>query len=512
MSSLLEQSPGQEAPELSIVMPTRNVGAWVYEAVTSILNQEVRSLELIIVDDGSTDNTLDVLDRIDDHRVTVLNSPLEGGGSARNIGVARARGQYLAFADGDDLVPNGAYSRLLQQARRTGVEMVVGNYLIFEPNAIYTRQQWFPLYGEERTGITLAQEPRFLRDRVCWNRIFRRAAWDDAGIRFTDAPRSNDIVAMTDAYCAFEFDVVPDIVYAYRRRTGAGSMTAKKHAPESIHGHFVQEKICFESVARLQNREVTGWYSTSMLLNDVWAHLGPLTSADHLDAPEYDEARMAVRSIVADMLGYADASLQGRQLFTYKAIVVGEWALAAAFNDYAEETVERIAQASADSLRRWFRHAGIKFAPGIAEILRLSVFPPFETPEDMDDAELVRLVAIAHALGERTGVTRELNDRERQFVALNSNDSPVALREALRSAPPPRPVSDRLIDYSQRAFHSTGRIASAGARAVRDELLASMDNHPEIVHRVATRSPQWARRTVRRLAGRANTAGEATPH
>ncbi|WP_175985908.1 glycosyltransferase family 2 protein [Microbacterium tenebrionis] len=508
---MADQRPTPEDPELSVVMPTKNVGAWVYEAIISILNQEVRSLELIVVDDGSTDNTLDVLSRIDDERVTVLSSTLDGGGSARNLGVSRARGEFLAFADGDDLVPSGAYTRLLQQARRTGVEMVVGNYLIFEPNAIYTRQQWLPLYGEERTGITLSREPRFLRDRVCWNRIFRRTAWDAAGIRFTDAPRSNDIVAMTDAYCAFEFDVVPEIVYAYRRRTGAGSMTARKHTPESIYGHFAQESICFESVVRLQNRRVTTWYATSMLENDVWAHLGPLTSASHLDASEYDQARMAVRSIVTEMLQYADASLQGRQLFTYKAIVAGEWALAAAFNDHSEATVDRVVRASGDALRRWFRHAGIKFAPGVAEILRWSVFGAFDTIEDMSDAELVRLVAIARELGGRPGVGRELNDRERQIASLNADDGPVALREALRSAPPSRPVSDRLLGYAKRGMQSARRVASAGARAARDEVLASMDNHPEMVHRVATRSPRWARRAVRILAGRSHTAGEATP-
>lgn len=511
MSSPLDRNSGPETPELSIVMPTKNVGAWVYEAVTSILTQEIRSIELIVVDDGSTDDTLDVLGRVDDPRVTVVASPLQGGGSARNFGASRARGEFLAFADGDDIVPYGAYARLLQQARRTGAEMVIGNYLIFEPNAIFTRQQWFPLYGEERTGITLADEPRFLRDRVCWNRIFRRSAWNDAGIRFTDAPRSNDIVAMTDAYCAFEFDVVPEPVYAYRRRTGAGSMTANRHSPESIRGHFEQERICFDSIVRLQKPRVTAWYTTTMLENDVWAHLGPLTSADHIHATEYDDARAEVRSIVTEMLAHSENTLAERQLFTYNAILAGDWALAAAFNDHGEATIDRLAQAPSDSLRRRFRNASIKFAPGIAEILRLSVFPSFDTLEDLDDAELVRLVRCAHNLGERVGVSRELSDRERQIVTLQPHSSPEVLREELRAAPPPRPVSDRVIDYFKRAAQSTGRIARAGATAVRDEVLASMDNHPELVHRVAKRSPQWARRFVRRIAGRADTAGETTP-
>ena len=93
------------APLVSVIMPAHNGEAFIRQAVESVLEQGLADLELIIVDDGSTDATLRVLAHVSDPRLIVLPQPNRGSGSARNAGIAIARGQYIAHIDHDDLWP-----------------------------------------------------------------------------------------------------------------------------------------------------------------------------------------------------------------------------------------------------------------------------------------------------------------------------------------------------------------------------------------------------------------------
>src|SRR5215203_2614836 len=94
-------STGQ--PLVSAVVPAYNASRTVVEAVNSVLTQTVRDLEVIVVDDGSRDDTADVVRSIDDPRVSLITKQNEGASSARNAGIRAARGRYVAFLDADDL-------------------------------------------------------------------------------------------------------------------------------------------------------------------------------------------------------------------------------------------------------------------------------------------------------------------------------------------------------------------------------------------------------------------------
>jgi glycosyltransferase involved in cell wall biosynthesis len=89
-------------PLVSAVVPAYNASRTVVEAVNSILTQTVGDLEVIVVDDGSRDDTADVVRSIDDPRVSLITKQNEGASSARNAGIRAARGRYVAFLDADD--------------------------------------------------------------------------------------------------------------------------------------------------------------------------------------------------------------------------------------------------------------------------------------------------------------------------------------------------------------------------------------------------------------------------
>lgn len=90
-------------PVVSVVMPARDAESTILQSIESVLNQSLREFELIVVDDGSRDGTLERVRSVRDARVQVVSTARNGLGAARNAGLARARGEYVAFVDADDL-------------------------------------------------------------------------------------------------------------------------------------------------------------------------------------------------------------------------------------------------------------------------------------------------------------------------------------------------------------------------------------------------------------------------
>lgn len=90
--------------EISVIIPTFNRGKLIANSIKSALNQTIKNLEIIIVDDGSTDNTKEVIDKFQDRRIKYIKlDKNQGASNARNIGIKAAKGKYISFQDSDDI-------------------------------------------------------------------------------------------------------------------------------------------------------------------------------------------------------------------------------------------------------------------------------------------------------------------------------------------------------------------------------------------------------------------------
>lgn len=137
------------APTVSVIIPSYNSAAFLGEAIESVLSQRYSDLELIVIDDGSTDETLDVLRSFKDPRLLAHRQDNTGLAGARNAGMERARGEYIAFLDADDRwLPEKLQSDvdILQTTPRVGI--VVSNFVRFIHETDERLSDQFAFYPE----------------------------------------------------------------------------------------------------------------------------------------------------------------------------------------------------------------------------------------------------------------------------------------------------------------------------------------------------------------------------
>lgn len=116
----------EQTPLISVIVPVYNIKEYLPRCVSSILKQTYQNLEVLLVDDGSTDGTGALCDELalQDARIRVFHKANGGSSSARNLGIAEAKGDYLGFVDSDDYVSSEMYQRLVDGVKRFGAQIV----------------------------------------------------------------------------------------------------------------------------------------------------------------------------------------------------------------------------------------------------------------------------------------------------------------------------------------------------------------------------------------------------
>ncbi|MCW2754400.1 MAG: glycosyltransferase family 2 protein [Marmoricola sp.] len=207
---------------LSVVVPFFNVELYVRECLESIAGQDVRDLEVILVDDGSTDGTRGIAEEFvaADDRFRLVTQANQGLGPARNAGMVLATGRYLTFVDSDDIVPRRAWRTLIANLERTGSAFAAGDARRFNIHGV--RASWLheQIFTETRTRTHVDDVPRLANDRMVWNKVYRRSFWEAGGYAFPPIMYEDYPVTLRAYLEADAVDMVSDPVYMWRERDG----------------------------------------------------------------------------------------------------------------------------------------------------------------------------------------------------------------------------------------------------------------------------------------------------
>jgi glycosyltransferase involved in cell wall biosynthesis/CDP-glycerol glycerophosphotransferase (TagB/SpsB family) len=213
--------------KVSVIVPLYNTADYIAECLDSVLAQTLKEVEVIVVDDGSTDGGDKLVEQYCARypQVKLLRQERKRQGAARNLALSQATGGYLAFLDSDDVVPVDAYSGMLRAAESNNSEVVAGVIESFSrwkkwvPVALH--QEVF-LQGEQNTS--LATMPELVTDVSACNKLISRELLDRHDIRFIEGRAGEDLDFMARVYrVANRITVIPAVVYGYRAREGSST-------------------------------------------------------------------------------------------------------------------------------------------------------------------------------------------------------------------------------------------------------------------------------------------------
>lgn len=247
---------------VSVIVPVYNGAEMIEQCLRSILNQTCTEIEIIVVDDGSMDNTNAICQKIasEDPRVLLVTQKNAGVSVARNKGIANARGEYIAFVDADDYLPEKGIEMMLS-AMRDETELVVGSHEAFRRG--YAKK----IIREERVFSSKMIREQFGGFDACldtvWAKLYKKEIIDKYGLRFDNQlPYSEDHVFNLE-YCKQIRNAVTisGVVYCYRLGGIASSIKYHPHwnrfclllmeaygrffdGNENIPAEFYESKIC----------------------------------------------------------------------------------------------------------------------------------------------------------------------------------------------------------------------------------------------------------------------------
>ncbi|MEU4240662.1 glycosyltransferase [Actinoplanes sp. NPDC026619] len=218
-------------PRLSIVVPFYNVERYIADCLESLERQTFTDYEVLLVDDGSKDESVEVAREFcaRDRRFRLITQENQGLGPARNTGVKDAQGDYLTFVDSDDLVPPHAYEIMVRSLDETASQIAAGNARRFN-NTSGVRQSFVHQkpFAKDKPVTDVYEHPTLATDRMVWNKVYRRTFWDQFKYEFP-AIRYEDYPITLRAYLdAITVDCLHAPVYYWRERESGESITQLK--------------------------------------------------------------------------------------------------------------------------------------------------------------------------------------------------------------------------------------------------------------------------------------------
>ncbi|MGW2177936.1 CDP-glycerol glycerophosphotransferase family protein [Streptomyces sp. NPDC001732] len=271
-------------PRLSVVVPVHNVELYLTDCLKSLAEQTMTDLEVVMVDDGSTDGSAVLAAEFAarDGRFRLVSQANGGLGHARNTGVRNCDPgtRHLAFADSDDVLPPRAYELLVGALDETGSDLASGNVLRLRAGGRLQQSPDFrrPM-ATTRLRTHISRDWDLAADRIACNKVFRRSFWDEHAFAFPVGALYEDIPVVLPAhFLARSVDVLKDTVYHWRDRPG--SVTTRRAVVRGVRDRVSHVLGVSAFLDEHRGAADKRRYEAHVLANDLWYFMEALPDGD----------------------------------------------------------------------------------------------------------------------------------------------------------------------------------------------------------------------------------------
>ena len=230
-------------PKVSVVIPVYNAEEYLRECLDTIVNQTLKDVEIICVDDGSTDGSLEILQEYKqiDNRIVILQQKNSGAASARNWGMSLARGKYLLLLDSDDIFDRKLLEKSVAKAEILDSDVTVFKAMCFDTNTgvrsvMKDNISNFRLGKEKAFSYTDIPEGIFNSFLIpAWNKLLKRSFILEHDIRFQNIKRYNDMFFSSKALVlAKKIGLVDEVLLYYRVGLKSNLQSGKDKTPLEV--------------------------------------------------------------------------------------------------------------------------------------------------------------------------------------------------------------------------------------------------------------------------------------
>lgn len=241
---------------VSIIMPVYNAAEYLEQTLTSVLGSRDKDIELIAVDDGSSDNSGEILKKYQEEfdGLIVIKQDNSGPSIARNKGLDVSKGKFIYFLDSDDLLELSVLRRMCEKADKESADLVIAEYDIFNEFGVFSA----PLMKELASMKKITWDTR----KILWtfslcNKLFRRSKIEDIDLRFPRTNYSEDgVFVMNYVYHASKIIGYEDIVFHYRRLTSAEQKSITSAvSKQKVKDYLISHDMIYDAIATKFLRE-----------------------------------------------------------------------------------------------------------------------------------------------------------------------------------------------------------------------------------------------------------------
>lgn len=179
--------------KISVIVPIYNMEKYLKKCLDSLVNQTLNEIEIIAINDGSTDNSISILNEYSKKykNIRLFNNENQGISKARNFGIEKAKGKYIAFVDSDDYVETNMLEIMYNKAISDDLDIVVCDYYNYYENT--GKIEEFKIVDFENTNIKNNRKLLFQINPSPWNKIYKKSLFNDKEYRFPIGIKYEDL-------------------------------------------------------------------------------------------------------------------------------------------------------------------------------------------------------------------------------------------------------------------------------------------------------------------------------